>query len=482
MALTFSGTVARFIDDSTREISLEGGFRSGKTTAAIWKVRKSLKDNPGIQWFICRYADVDIQTKLKPAIDSICYEFDPNDLPQWNASEKAFEFANGSRLIMYGLQTVAALSRYAKLRGLGGAKGVAGIMVDEAQEMPADIALELRGRPSQKGFPIQIIFVSNPLNHDDWLAEQFPESNKIPHRRYYSVSIYDNAHNLADDMIAGLEAAYPPEHAKHKTVILGQRGVNVEGDPVYSKLLRRKTHVRDLTLLGNSKLFEAFDVWKHNFAWVVAERPYFGGLWFHGGVLGQRVSLQHFLDIVKQQRADWFSTRPIATCCVASSKTTELKRERYTAVTLLREAGFMPQFRDNGNEPDIVLAMIERIASYMRQRGATGDELFGIHESDQRWLRVSKEGIVPCQFLTEAFESGYVWDDHFVSVNSLEVKQPKADDWFEHGMRCAETLELNFGASRPTDDEAAKRKAANARRARAFRESALTRADGWLAS
>ncbi len=454
--LAFSGTVADFIKDTTREISLEGGFRSGKTTAALWKVRESLKRNAGIQWFICRYAEDAIQTKLKPAFEDICYRYDPADMPNWNAAEKAFEFANGSRAIMYGLQTVATLSRYSKLRGLGGAKGVAGIMVDEAQEMPADLALELRGRPSQRDFPIQILFVSNPLNHDDWLAEQFPENNKIRGRRYFSVSIYDNAHNLADEMIAGLEAAYPPEHAKHKTVILGQRGVNVEGDPVYQHLFKRKLHVRRLEV--GSHLIEAFSVWKHNRAWVMAERPYTGGLIFHAGILGQRLSLSGFIETVKQYRARWFDGLSIDTCCTAS-KMTQTKEPRYNAVNMLREAGFKPRHKDNGNEPDIQLAMIERISDYMRQRGSSGEELFGVNDDDSKWLRVSVDGVKLCPFMTEAFEAGYVWDKNFVSVGSLEVKQPKDDDWFEHGMRCAETLELNFGAARLTGEESARRAA-----------------------
>ena len=480
MAMEFRGTVAKFLEDKTREISLEGGFRSGKTTAALWKVRQSCQDHPGIQWFVCRYADVDIDTKLRPAFEGACYKFDPNDLPAWNAKEKAFEFTNGARVIMYGLQSVAALSRYSKLRGLGGEKGVAGIMVDEAQEMPPDIALELRGRPSQKGFPIQIIFVSNPLNHDDWLARQFPAKNNLPNRRYYSVSIYDNQHNLADDMIAGLEAAYPPDHAKHKTVILGQRGVNVEGRTVYEKLFKRSTHDRALVLRPGVKLLEAFDVWKHNHAWIVAEQPYSGGLLFHGGILGQRVPLKSFFDTVREYRARWFENHSISTCCTATAKSDEKTRPRYNAIALLKEAGFTPRHRTNGNEADIVLAMIERLSSYMRERGSDGEEKLGVHNDPTRWLRLSVDGIEPCAFMTEGFEAGYVWDDHFVSVGSQEVKQPKADDWFEHGMRCAETIELNFGSARPTQQQQDDR----AKKARTLQPWPMTRLDNpdsWMA-
>ncbi len=37
--------------------------------------------------------------------------------------------------------------------------------------------------------------------------------------------------------------AYPPEHAKHRSVILGKRGLNVTGTPVYKGMFRRDVHV-----------------------------------------------------------------------------------------------------------------------------------------------------------------------------------------------------------------------------------------------
>ncbi len=49
-------------------------------------------------------------------------------------------------------------------------------------------------------------------------------------------------------------------------------------------------------------------------------------------------------------------------------------------------------------------------------------------------------------FLADGFEAGYVWDEHLVSVNNKPVRKPKKDGWYEHGMNCAEYLELNFGS------------------------------------
>ena len=52
---------------------------------------------------------------------------------------------------------------------------------------------------------------------------------------------------------------------------------------------------------------------------------------------------------------------------------------------------------------------------------------------------------MPWKFLADGFEAGYVWDEHFVSVGSKQIRKPKKDGWFEHGQNCHEYLELNFG-------------------------------------
>jgi terminase large subunit-like protein len=449
--MKFEGIVARFLADTTREISIEGGFRAGKTTAALWKVRDSIEKYPGVKWFLCRYSNSDTGQKLKPEFERICAEYS-DQIPVWNASESSYTFANGSKALIFGLKAADALSRYAKLRGLG----VAGILVDEAQEMPPDVALELRGRLSQNDFPRQLIFVSNPLNVTSWIAKQFPTDGSIKGRAYYSVSLYDNAANLPADMIAGLEAAYPPEHAKHQSVILGKRGVNVEGDPVYHGAFNRKLHVRAAKYDPDALLLEGFDFGQHNVAWVVTQRMHAGGLKFLGGILGQELFLEDFLPIAKRYRADWFphlEQRTVRTCCPPPGSATNVNGSRYTSLNILRTAGFTPIFRDGANAPDVQLAMIERIASHMRHRTAQGDEALAVNDDESRWLLASREGVTPCPFIAQAFESAYVWARHFVSVSNNTVRQPHDDDWFSHGMRCAENIELNFCADQSTQAE-----------------------------
>lgn len=467
----WQGVMAEFMADTTEEIDLEGALSSSKTTACLCKVRQSTIDHPGIWWFICRYSNADTESKLRPAFEEVCKVMGGGELPSWDNTELCYHFANGSKVYAFGIKAADKLSRYAKLRGLG----VAGIYNDQTEELPGDLALELRARIRQRGFPHQLIFSPNPPNVTHWLAKAdkggFPEDNSVPGRKYYAVSLYDNAHNLPPETIARLERTYPPWHAKHKCVILGKRGVNVIGDAVYENAFIHHVHERPVLYDAESTLLEAFDYGKHNLCVLWAQRRYAGGLSFVGGILGQELFLEDFLPIVMKYRQEWFpplTRATVKTCCTATS--TLVGATRFTGVRLLRDAKFFAVSREGGNSPDVVDALIQRIASYMRRRTFTGEEALAVNSDENHFLKASREGIEPCPFLSQAFGGGYVWDPHTVSVGSNQVRQPQADDWFEHGMRCAEAIEHNFCAEKQTD-EARDRRAAD-QRAEAANQSA----------
>lgn len=450
--LTFEGKLGEFMADTILEISCEGGLSAGKTTAALTKVLRSLMAFPGIEWFSCRYSSTDTDTKLRPAFEKICASEFPDEMPTWDAKQLAYNFPNGSRCYMFGVKSADALSRYSKLRGLG----VAGIYVDQSEELPADISLELRARLRQPNYPHQLIFTPNPMNVDSWQAKQFPEDNHIKGRRLYQIALYDNEKNLPADMITSLEAAYPPEHGKYASVILGKRGLNIMGDPIYEAAFQRKVHVRPIAYDGDVLLLEAFDFGKTNPAWVCAQQRYTGGISYLGGILGQNLFLEDFLPIVRKYRTEWFpalTKAGVKTCATMSQSLVARAGAKFTGLNILREAGFPAQWRDNGNSPDVVIAIIERLAAYMRRRTLTGEESLGVNDNPQRWLRASREGIEPCPFIAQAFEAGYVVDAHTISVANNEVRQPRADGWFEHGMRCCEAIELHFCADQPTPEQ-----------------------------
>jgi hypothetical protein len=89
--------------------------------------------------------------------------------------------------------------------------------------------------------------------------------------------------------------------------------------------------------------------------------------------------------------------------------------------------------------------MVERMAAQMRKRAADRSEAFVVNSDPDRWLTTSAQSTAPDRFLADGFEAGYVWDEHMVSVGNKQVRRPKKDGWYEHGMNCCEYLELNFG-------------------------------------
>lgn len=441
--MRWTGPIAKFMQDTSPEISLEGALSSGKTTACLWKVFNSLYEHHGIHWWIGRYGDGETQTKVRPAFEQVCQQ--AGLIPSWNAKELAYEFPNGSKCFAYGLKSPDALSRYSKMRGMG----VAGIYNDQTEELPEDFSLELRLRLRQPGFPHQLIFSPNPPNVTHWLAQQFPDDNRIPGRKYYAISIYDNKHNLPPDLLNAALLAYPPEHAKHRSVILGKRGMNVMGEPVYKGAFVRALHEAPVNYDPRLELQMALDFGKHHPCVIFRQVSPLGQTRYLGGILGQSLYLDDFLDIVLRYRSEWFPNPiGIRECCDPAGAA-DTSHGTAGAVKTLREKGIKAVYVEDANSPSVRLAMVERIASQMRKRSADRAEAFVVNSDPDHWLTISEKATVPDKFLADGFEAGYVWDEHMVSVGNKQVRRPKKDGWFEHGQNCTEYLEANFGHGLP---------------------------------
>jgi len=451
LRLIWKGPVSQFMRDTSPEIDLEGALSSGKTTACLWKVFFSLQANPGIHWYIGRYGDGETQTKIRPAWEAVLRQ--AGAAWTWNAKENSYDFPNDSRCYAFGLKSPDERSRYSKIRGMG----VSGIYLDQSEELPEDMGLELRGRLRQPGFAHQLIFSPNPQNVTHWLADQFPEANTIEGRKYYAVSLYDNAHHLPPDFIVTQERTYPPEHAKYRSVILGKRGVNVTGDPVYKGAFTRRLHTGLNLYDPRAVLLESIDFGKRHPCIVWAQETYTGGLRVLGGLLGQNLFLDDFLQAVVQTRQDWFGdVIGRQTCCDPAGSHQNSQGTRFNGVDLLRKSGFAPVWKENSNAPDVRLACIESLSAHMRRREPNGAEAFLVESDPARWQRVSVEGMQADGFVTDALEAGYVWDVHDVSVGNKQVRKAKKDGWFEHGMNALEYIELNFGALRASQAEQAR--------------------------
>lgn len=453
--MVWHGVIADYIADETRLIDLEGAFRSAKTTASLRKVAKSCVRHPGIHWWINRYSDGDTQRQLKPQWRAMLSRMGIE--PVWDPAEQADILPNGSKVYVFGVKAQDQVSRYSKIRGLT----LSGIYNDQSEELPHDVFQEFNGRLSQAGFPHQMLLSPNPPDENHWLCREFPEDNHLLGRRYYSVPIYANAHNLPAETITALEAAYPPSHPKHRSAVLGKRGLNVIGQPVYGgdpgqglgATFSRSLHVRPLILNPHLPLCESIDFGKHHPCVIWGQYTPYGQLQLVGGLMGQNLYLEDFAPLIQQYRAQWFpDVREVWSCCDPAGSHDNSQGVRHNGVDVLRSHGIAVRWTPNANAPDIRLAMVERLAALMRKRTPQG-EAFSIEANPDRWLVISPTLTKSWTFLADGCEAGYVWDEHYVSVGSKQMRKPKKDGWYEHGQNCLEYLELHFGGAQQTVEQ-----------------------------
>ena len=146
--LRFSRPQWQFWTATDRYVDFEGAVRAGKTTPALLKVIDSCQAHPGIQWLIARWTQDATDAQLKARFRELC---SPDILVGWNAQEQYFEIAteagSTSRIYARGLKPSEDAARYSKFAGVT----LAGIYVDQPEEMPEDFFAALQARLSQPG-------------------------------------------------------------------------------------------------------------------------------------------------------------------------------------------------------------------------------------------------------------------------------------------------------------------------------------------
>ena len=221
--------------------------------------------------------------------------------------------------------------------------------------------------------------------------------------------------------------------------------MNVIGEPVYKGAFVRQIHEVEAEYDARLPLEMALDFGKHHPCAIFRQVSSLGQVRFLGGLLGQDLYLDDFLDIVLRYRNEWFPNPiEIRECCDPAGAS-DTSHGTQGAITVLRKKGINPRIIDNANSPGMRLSAIERMAAQMRKRAADRSEAFVVSDSE-RWLRISTQSTVVDKFLCRGFEAGYVWDIHMVSVANKQVRKPKKDGWYEHGqIRERQYLELTFG-------------------------------------
>ena len=457
MALEFRGVHQEILDDETSELDIEGARLSAKTWTISEKLRRSCEKYPGIWWLMCRYSGTETDNQLRPQFMNVCRK--QGSEPVWHNDESAYWFPEKdgkvSKVFAFGLKTQAKDERFAKIRG----SGFAGVWNDQSEELPEDIGTEMRALIRQPGYPHQLIYSPNPPPEEHFLADAFPEDHDLPGRKLYQLSIYQNRHNLEAGTIEKLEAAYPITHAKHRSLILGLRGPNITGVPVYADGFDRLIHVRPFGYDPTLPLLEGFDAGKHHPSWLTAQRSRYGAVRVLGGLIGKRLFMDDFLPLTDKYRSAWFGTPKSDICCDPPPNSNT--GSRYTVVNLLREAKLRPKFRENGSSPDVRVTMIEHIGALMK-RPAGEEVAFGVNSDPARWLMASRSLPEPKQtkLFVDGLEGSYVWDTNYVSVGNKTVRQPLFDQWLDGWQRCLENIILNFCAGKPTEAERSAKRAA----------------------
>lgn len=428
-------------DTTTRELDIEGAVRAGKTTVCLWRELNACLEYPGIHILLARWTDKGVEGLLKPLWRRICDQ--AGERLTWHSDEGYDELGNGARVFFRGLKSQDQTLRYSKFRGLT----LARVYVDQAEEIPqSDIYLELAARLSQAGYPHQITISPQSVHDDHWIAREFPADNRNPNRRYIPLSVYDNSHNLDASVIPALERLYPVEHPQHRTLILGQRGMNVIGEPVYKGAFVRQIHEAPAEFDASLALEMALDFGKHHPCVVFRQVSALGQVRYLGGILGQNLYLEDFIDVVLRYRAEWFpGAHEVRECCDPAG-VSDTSHGTQGAIYTLRRKGIHPRSQPDSNSPAVRLSAIESMAARMRKRAADRQEAFVVSNSE-RWLRISSQSTMVDRFLADGFEAGYVWDEHMVSVSNKPMRKPKKDGWYEHGQNCAEYLEVNFSAT-----------------------------------
>lgn len=452
--LTFSGIHQQILDDDTGELDIEGARMSGKTWTISEKIRRSCLKHPGIWWLICRYSGTETDNQLRPQFRQVCSM--QGTQIEWHDDESAYWFpeigGKVSKVFAFGLKTQSKDQRYAKIRG----SGFNGVWNDQSEELPEDIGTEIRALLRRPDYPYQLIFSPNPPDEEHFLADQFPDDKDEPGRKYYRLSLYDNKHNLKSDTIEKLEKAYPTTHAKHKSLILGLRGPNITGTPVYENAFHRDIHIVSPHYDPTSPILESFHAGQHHPAWVVAQRSSFGNCQVLGGIIGKKLFLEDFLPIVDRYRTEWFHDMRVKNQICCDPPPSEDDNLRYTSINIMQQHGMRLRWRDNSNSPDVRESVIQTIGGMMKRRmGAT--EGFAVNADEARWIMVSQAVTKQTKLFTDGLEGSYVWDDNLVSVGNKKVRQPKVNQWLEGQQRGLENIILNFFAGQLSQSERALR-------------------------
>lgn len=437
-------------------VDLEGAVRAGKTTPLVAKIAGYAVDWPGIQCALCRWTQDALDAQLRPRWRDWC---DKHGLQlQWHADEEYDEVVGtGSRVYLRALKAAEGTSRYGKLAGLT----LAVLGLDQPEEIPEDVYRHyVPTRLSQPGYPHQVLLTPNPPGLTHYIAIDFPERNTKPGYLYLRTSVYDNRHNLGDQYIEALEAAYPEGHALRRRFIEGKRGLPIVGKPVYAGAFHARLHVQRLALNAHVPLLEGWDFGHSHPAVVWAQILPWGELRVLGGILGTDQFIEDFAPMAVAQRALWFGGEPdpvtgdltlpmeVWSTGDPAGDQNNSQGTRISAADVLREYGVNLATIAGANHPDARDRCIQHLAGYMKRLTRQGPA-FAV--DPDRWKMDGPEGVIESTHFIDALEAGYVWDERSIAHSvSPNTRRARKDGFYDHAMNAIEYIVLAFGPAQPT--------------------------------
>jgi len=437
----FSQAQWAFWTATDRYVDFEGAVRARKTTPALLKIIDSCQLHPGIQWLIARWTQDATDAQLKARFRELC---SPDILVGWNAQEQYFEIATEagptSRIYARGLKASEDAARYSKFAGVT----LAGIYVDQPEEMPEDFFAALQARLSQPDYPHQMLLTPNPPSEDHWLARAFPTDNARPGYRYIRTTVYDNRRALGEEYIEDLEAAYPAGTVLRRRFIEGLRGLSVVGDPVYGGYFQRTLHV-DPHLAHNPEtpLLEGWDFGHGHPCVVWAQFLPWGALHVLGGVMGASMFIEDFCPVALQYRAQWFPRLlEVRSTGDPAGESFSPHGVATSAADVLRKHGVDLRLYPSANRVDRRDVAIQTVAGYMRRLTPQGPAF----RVTPQFVVVTKRGATPPPVLVDGFEAGYVWDiKSTAGTTNPNTRRPLKDGYYDHAQNCVEYIVLTFG-------------------------------------
>lgn len=445
-----------------RCVDAEGAIRSGKSTAVGLKWWMRALGEPGVNLLACRWKQQDVDGQLR-ALWRQVGEWFPTELhPHWNAQEECYEFpkvdGKTSRVYMRSLKSSEETARYSKFRGLT----LAGVWLEQGEEIPEDVYIELKGRLSQPGYLKQIILTPNPVDDDHWITQHFPEDGDRQGHRYITSDVYSNRAVLGDEVIAGFEQDYPEGHPKRRTLIHGKRGVNVIGKPVYEGYFGLDL-VKDVAFDPGFELYEGWD-FGHSYPAVVWAQYFPVRDVFHllGAVQGRDMFLEDFVPYVKDYRDAWFPHALVQSWCDPSGETGN-QGIKQTAMTTLQDMDIYAVAAEKANDPAVRDKAIQTLGSLMFRRR------FKLNPRCIELSRVNRKiETRESRLVVSALSVGYVWDERKNVRSSPNIRSPKKGTRYDHTMNCLEYVVT--GAKIPS-----KPRAGDIARAAATHQSAIAK-------